>query len=215
MPAQIPPTILAHYAPHNYTPWFLPANFIYTYLGLPANTIAALQSSIRNPVNKVETSVGGPANRQVLKRIRDVQALTLQPEIVGKISSILTESVEITIGHKLSPCNSYGFFQYDSPSGHYDWHSDSGHVRAGKLSHNYPCRRVTLVYYPNSDYQGGELELAFSGTGNTTDRVPLTRIKPKTDHMLIFPSDIRYPHRVLPVTQGTRFAIVNWFDIVG
>ena len=213
MPSQIPPTIAYHYEPHKYKPWVRHSHFLYTPLGLPANTLVALQSSLRNPINKVQTTVGGPDKRVVFKSIRDVQALTLGTELTTHISNLIHKSTELLIGLKLSPCSSFGFFQYDSPSGHYDWHSDSGHVRNGVLQHNYPCRKVSIVYYPNSNYVGGELELAYSNTGNTNDRISLTKIKPATDHILIFPSDIRYPHKVHPVTSGTRFAIVNWFEI--
>lgn len=210
----IPSTIQYHYAPHNYKPWALNSHFIYTPLGLPHATLQALQSSLRNPKSKTETTVGGPAARKVFKSIRDVQALQLSSELITHISDLIHKSTELLIGLKLKPCGSFGFYQYESPSGHYDWHCDSGHVRNGVLQHNYPCRKVSIIYYPNTDYVGGELELAYSNSGNSDDRISLIKIKPAVDHLLIFPSDIRYPHRVLPVTSGTRFAIVNWFELV-
>jgi predicted 2-oxoglutarate/Fe(II)-dependent dioxygenase YbiX len=28
----------------------------------------------------------------------------------------------------------------------------------------------------------------------------------------LFPSNYLYPHRITPVTQGTRYSIVTWFQ---
>lgn len=63
----------------------------------------------------------------------------------------------------------------------------------------YP-RRVSLTYYANDDYEGGEIEF---------DQFEVM-LKPKKGQLLIFPSTFVYTHTVHPVTAGTRYAVVQW-----
>lgn len=51
----------------------------------------------------------------------------------------------------------------------------------------------------NEDYEGGEFIM-------WNDEV----IKLKTGSLLIFPSNFLYPHKVTPVTKGTRYSYVSW-----
>jgi len=59
-----------------------------------------------------------------------------------------------------------------------------------------PYRSSTL-YYPNDDYEGGEIEFP---------RFNLS-IKPKKDEVIVFPASYAYDHLVLPITNGTRYLI--------
>jgi hypothetical protein len=61
-------------------------------------------------------------------------------------------------------------------------------------------RKVSIVYYFNDDYEGGEI---------TFPRFNLT-IKPKANQLLLFPSNYIYNHNVNEVTKGTRYSMVNW-----
>jgi hypothetical protein len=61
-------------------------------------------------------------------------------------------------------------------------------------------RRVSLTWYANDDYIGGEIEFP---------EFNLT-IKPKKNQMIIFPSNYVYLHKVHPVISGTRYAVVQW-----
>jgi predicted 2-oxoglutarate/Fe(II)-dependent dioxygenase YbiX len=51
----------------------------------------------------------------------------------------------------------------------------------------------------NDDYEGGELVFWESET-----------IKLKAGSIMIFPSNFMYPHKVMPVTKGTRYSYVSW-----
>lgn len=51
----------------------------------------------------------------------------------------------------------------------------------------------------NDDYEGGELVFWEQET-----------IKLKAGQIMIFPSNFMYPHKVLPVTKGTRYSYVSW-----
>lgn len=63
----------------------------------------------------------------------------------------------------------------------------------------YP-RRVSLTWYANDDFEGGEIEFPEFGL----------KIKPKKNQLLIFCSSFPYIHEVHPVTSGERYAVVQW-----
>lgn len=73
------------------------------------------------------------------------------------------------------------------------WHSDDG------ASH--PAT-VSFVYYINDDYVGGELEFKNKLGGAT--------IKPEKDSLIVFPSNIDYIHRVVPVTSGVKHSVISF-----
>lgn len=62
-------------------------------------------------------------------------------------------------------------------------------------------RTVSLVYYPNDDYQGGDLEFVHFGV----------KIKPKANQLFIFPSSYSYEHKIHDITGGNpRWTIVSF-----
>ena len=84
------------------------------------------------------------------------------------------------------------FVKY-GPGQHFQEHHDHGY--------SYNCV-VSLVGFPNDDYEGGEL--AFSIQGVT--------IKPKAGDLYVFPSNYMYPHRAMPVQSGTKYSMVTMLD---
>jgi hypothetical protein len=84
------------------------------------------------------------------------------------------------------------FVKY-GPGQHFQEHSDHGF--------SYNCV-VSLVAYPNDDYEGGELEF----------RLQQLKVKPKAGDLFIFPSNYMYPHKSLPVKSGTKNSIVTMLD---
>jgi hypothetical protein len=63
----------------------------------------------------------------------------------------------------------------------------------------YP-RRVSVIYYMNDNYEGGEISFPRFNVS----------YKPKANEMLIFPSGYTYNHSVSEVTAGNRYAMVSW-----
>lgn len=60
-------------------------------------------------------------------------------------------------------------------------------------------RTVSLVYYPNDDYEGGELEFIHFGV----------KIKPKANQLFVFPSSYIYEHKIHSIGAGNpRYTIV-------
>ena len=66
--------------------------------------------------------------------------------------------------------------------------------------HPFFTRRISMTYYLNEDYEGGDVEFT---------RFNL-RFKAKKNQLLVFPSNFIYNHQVHPVTSGLRYVIVQW-----
>ena len=75
-------------------------------------------------------------------------------------------------------------------------HFFTNHVDDSQAFH----RRMSIVYYANDNYTGGEI---------TFERFGI-EYKPKANEAIIFPSTYVYNHSVKPVTDGTRYAVVSW-----
>ena len=84
------------------------------------------------------------------------------------------------------------FVKYENNQ-HFQYHSDHGFA--------YNCS-VSMVSYPNDDYEGGELEFKIQGI----------KIKPKAGDTYLFPSNYMYPHRSCPVKSGTKYSMVTMLD---
>lgn len=84
------------------------------------------------------------------------------------------------------------FVKY-GPGQHFQEHHDHGY--------SYNCV-VSLVGYPNDDYEGGELNF----------RLQNLTIKPKAGDLFVFPSNFMYPHTAMPVKSGTKYSIVTMLD---
>lgn len=61
-------------------------------------------------------------------------------------------------------------------------------------------RKVSMVYYFNDDYEGGEIVFPRFNV----------EIKPKANQLALFPSNYMYNHNVNRVTKGVRYSMVNW-----
>jgi hypothetical protein len=79
------------------------------------------------------------------------------------------------------------------PGQHFQEHHDHGY--------SYNCV-VSLVSFPNDDYEGGELYF----------RLQNATIKAKAGETYIFPSNFMYPHRAMPVKSGVKYSMVTMLD---
>ena len=69
---------------------------------------------------------------------------------------------------------------------------------------NYSNRTLSSILFLNNDYEGGELTFK-----NTFNEEELT-IKPFPGKLVVWPSNMMFPHTVKPVKKGTRYTIVAW-----
>jgi len=84
------------------------------------------------------------------------------------------------------------FIQY-GPGQHFQEHADHGFSYSATVS---------LVAYPNDDYEGGELVFP---------KLDLS-IKPKAGDLYIFPSTYLFSHVAKPVHSGRKYSIVTMLD---
>jgi len=96
--------------------------------------------------------------------------------------------------HKIQNVNQIDLLKYQED------HFYAFHVDGGKSFE----RTLSCVLFLNNDYEGGEL--CFK---NTFDDEMLA-IKPNPGTVVIWPSNMLFPHAVKPVTKGTRYSIVSW-----
>lgn len=82
------------------------------------------------------------------------------------------------------------------PGQHFQEHADHGWSYISTVS---------LVAYPNDDYEGGELSFGKLGIS----------FKPKAGDLYLFPSTYLFSHRAMPVTSGIKYSIVTMLDYNG
>lgn len=147
----------------------------------------------------------------IKKSSRDCFAISLPSYDINpqfkRVDDIFNE-LSTKIDEKLLPTvNSYRSLY----SAHH-WNTNEGWqlLKYGKNNHfvkhyddskKYP-RTVSMSYYLNNDYEGGEIEFPNFNL----------KIKPEADQMIMFPSNYVYTHTVHPVVSGTRYAIVGWWN---
>lgn len=93
---------------------------------------------------------------------------------------------------KMEYWEAMNFVKY-GPGQHFQEHADHGFSYYATVS---------LVSYPNDDYEGGELY--FPKLGVT--------IKPEAGDTVIFPSTYLFSHRAMPVKSGLKYSIVTMLD---
>ena len=69
-------------------------------------------------------------------------------------------------------------------------------------------RNLSIIYFLNNDYEGGELN--FSNPSDENE-IYLT-VKPKCGRMILWPSNFLFPHQVTPVKKGLRYVLVSWIS---
>ncbi len=81
-------------------------------------------------------------------------------------------------------------------------YSDNAEYRTHWDSSPSNGRVLSLVAYMNDDYEGGELDFPVYGVS----------IKPEKGMVVLFPSGFQHKHTARPVTRGTKYSFVTWFQ---
>ena len=151
----------------------------------------------KKAINKLPTSSGDTENH------RNVFGYILQKGISDKIffkhiDKIIKQHYvhyKIKFPHlETSKLQQIDLLKYEI-GGKYDIHAD--HSAEGQ-------RTLTFILNLNEDYEGGDF--VFYNQDNTE----MKRLKCTTSTCIMFPSNFQYPHRVEPITKGTRYSIVAW-----
>jgi hypothetical protein len=119
-----------------------------------------------------------------------LEKVKLNQKIISQTSLALIDFIK-EYGFKIVEREAWELLSYEETQ-KLTWHSDNGAP--------HPCL-VSMVYYLNDDYEGGEVEFK--------DHIG-TPFKPSAGDLLIFPSSVDYVHRVLPITSGRKYAAISF-----
>ena len=129
--------------------------------------------------------LGNPALTDEAKKQAEYLTNLIDAEVVSCLEDYKRE-----IGMSVGKREPYELLKY-TENNFLEWHTDDNSSERS---------RVSLLYYLNDDYEGGELEFEnFEGL-----------FKPKEGDVVIFPSSFIYKHRVRKVAKGTRYVIADF-----
>lgn len=148
----------------------------------------------------------------VNKEVRDTHHLHQTNTIVRKLRSVLkagiSSFVEPFYNVKIRDWEPLQLLHYGE-GGHYIPHVDAETLYTDEdgleLWEKTLDRDLSVVYFLNDDFKGGELffpNLDFLVT-------------PEAGALVCFPSDHNYIHGVKPVTSGRRYSVVTWMRVKG
>lgn len=120
--------------------------------------------------------------------------------LTNAVMSCYTSFIEPKYHSKVKNIEPTQFLSYPV-GGHYIEHNDSENFENGQWVRIAP-RDISILFYLNDDYTGGELEFTSLGL----------KIKPKSGTMIAFPSYKEFSHKVHPVISGTRYSLVTWLE---
>lgn len=130
---------------------------------------------------------------KVLKKHRDCMTMGIEDAVVDKIVwrayDIYRQMHPLVYCHDITESQ---FLRY-GPGGKFEEHIDS---------YTEVPRTLSVSIILNDDFTGGEF-MFFN------KRVVLEAHK---GDVIMFPSNFMFPHGVMPVKFGTRFAVVNWLN---
>jgi PKHD-type hydroxylase len=116
--------------------------------------------------------------------------------IDNRLKDKLKELIQLK-GYEVTGLGPYQFTEYKIGE-YYDWHTDSD-------KDEYKHRYCSIVIQLNDTYEGGYLQLKDESGDNTI------QLDKGIGTMYIFFSNLL--HRVMPVTKGVRYSLVNWVSI--
>ena len=147
----------------------------------------------------VEAQIGTSSNGATFEMARDSKISWMYED--DWVSSIFAHYFHLANKqyweYDLNGLDGIQITRYDEGD-HYAWHSDYGTAEDNRFTRKLSA---TLLVTDPSEYEGGELE--FIDYHNNIVIAPSVK-----GTMIVF--DSRIPHRVRPVTKGTRISLVTW-----
>lgn len=146
-----------------------------------------------------------------MKKIRDCKVISL-PKLDSTTPETSKIGAEYEVNKFLNDNLNPIFDLYCNMHSAWHWKTNEGWqiLKYGKDNHfvnHYDDgkaikRTISMSFYLNDNYEGGEIEFARFGL----------KIKPTANQAVFFPSNYVYNHTVHPVTSGLRYAVVGWWE---
>lgn len=146
---------------------------------------------------ELELKPGEVAGGNSNKRKSSIAFVNDIESVDDKLKDTLKNLIQIK-GFEVTGLGPYQFTEYKIGQ-FYDWHTDSS------KDDIYKDRFCSIVIQLNDEYEGGYLQLKDESGDNTI------QLDKGIGTMYIFYSNIR--HRVMPITSGTRYSLVNWVSL--
>jgi len=163
-----------------------------------------------NSLNFNEASIGGGKNTKVDQSIRNTYSYSL----TNKHTS-LTHCHRFNLLHYLFSTaikqyfetiklQDYNFDQVTIQNIDILKYKEGGFYKYHVDHFNLIPRTFSCIMLLNNDYEGGEICFRYPDTTGEW------LIDKKPGRIIVWPSNFLYPHRVKPVTKGTRYSVVSW-----
>ena len=165
--------------------------------------------SVFDPDKSNET---GKTQWVVDKKARDTQLINVSPECFDVIIDLYRDTVKNIINpfyeFEIKDSEIPQILSYDI-GGHYQPHVDAESLwvspKGEKIWRKSTERDLSTVLFLNDDFEGGDFVFPDLKI----------RVRPEPGMLICFPSTHEYVHGVEPVTEGTRYSMVNWMTIKG
>jgi len=160
-------------------------------------TIEECESILKKCITELELKPGLVGSNDVNARKSSVAFIDNIDIIDDKLKEYLRNLIRVK-GFEVTGLGPYQFTEYKTGE-YYDWHTDS--IKTGETKNRF----VSIVIQLNDEYEGGYLQIKDESGDNTI------QLDKGTGKMYIFFSNLR--HRVMKVTSGTRYSLVNWVSL--
>ena len=150
--------------------------------GKPEKTIYCWQKWIPTPENLIKSDPFYEETLSISKRLYD--------GLESCVNHYKNELYPWAGRNLKSREHSMSFLRYEK-GGYLPAHSD----------HGVSSRTLSCVMYLNNDYKGGDIVF---------DHAKVT-VSPEAGSIVFFPSNFVYVHEVMEITEGTRYAVPNWY----
>jgi len=128
-------------------------------------------------------------------RDADVYLVDLEQKDLYKILHEVANNINGYFKYDITGVEKAQIIHYKAPSNGYEYHIDLGSDNSAA------ARKISLSILLNDDYEGGEICFRTSEESSCT--------RPKAGDAVAFSSFI--PHKINPITKGSRFVLVAWF----
>lgn len=161
----------------------------------PGRTSSGVKLNIKKTTDLFIVKTRCPFEEKIDKILFDILYNNLQ-----KMNYTIYEPKynDINTGLEKSFDTGYQIQHYKKNEGYYIPHNDFGTT----IRNNIFCHRIfTFIWYLNTVEEGGETEFLINGN---------PKIKPEKGKLVIFPSNITYPHQGRCPISSDKYIITGW-----
>ena len=174
---------------------------------LPSTNGSVQASCAFDQQSNSNASQSWPHMQYLMQRIETIvsELGSLSNDINFQLHNSEEYSRNVIIGNDFKSCHTRSRIMVTC----YGGKSDTKHLDNG----NKNGRRITAIYYVNQGWRrpdGGALRLYTRYTGDEENKEVYCDVEPLADRLVLFLSDQRTPHEVLP-SHTDRFAVTLWF----